>query len=136
MKLDQRLVDTAIAEINRRFPREVGIAAALYTTDGGILLGVRFKLMSYGPGRLCAETEAILAAYRQDKIVTASVCMYHDPTNGRYLVLSPCGLCQERLRHWGKNVEVAVPHPTDPTRWLAKTLDDLAPHYWRNVLDD
>ena len=135
MKLDQRLVDAAIAEIDHRFLDEVGIAAALYTSEGDIFLGVRFKLARYEQGRLCAETEAILAAYRYNKTVTASVCMYHNPDDGRYLVLSPCGLCQERLHHWGKNVEVAVPHPDDPTRWLAKTLDELAPHYWRDVID-
>ena len=133
MNLDQQLVDAAIAEIDRRFPNEIGIAAALYTLEGDILIGVRFNL-KYGPGRLCAETEPILYAYRHNKTVTASVCLYRDPLDGRYLVLSPCGMCQERLIHWGKDVEVAVPAAADPARWQAKTLHELVPHYWQDVL--
>lgn len=133
MKLDQQLVDAAIAEIERRFPNEIGIAAALYTSQGEILTGVRFRI-EYGPGRLCAETEPMLNAHRHGKRITASVCLYRDPLDGRYLVLSPCGLCQERLLYWGKDVEVAVPDPHDPACWISRTLHDLVPHYWRDVL--
>jgi cytidine deaminase len=49
------------------------------------------------------------------------------------MILSPCGLCQERLFHWGDQVEVAVPLPGDPTRWQAKTLREVQPHYWVNA---
>lgn len=97
---------------------------------------MRFKLEHYRRGRLCAETEAILNAFRQSKTETASVCMYHNPEDGRHLILSPCGLCQERLHQWGDQVEVAVPHPDDPSQWMAKTLAELAPHYWQDVLND
>jgi cytidine deaminase len=47
------------------------------------------------------------------------------------VVLSPCGVCQERLVHWGYDVEVAVPDPADPTRWQAKRLHEVTPFHWR-----
>ncbi len=49
------------------------------------------------------------------------------------MIATPCGLCQERLFHWGGNVEVAVPDPTDGTRWLTRTLDQIQPYYWAKV---
>lgn len=131
--LDQRLVDAAIAEIDRRFPHEIGIAAALYTDEGEILIGVRFRPI-LGLVRLCAETEPILMAHRLQKTITASVCVYREPQDGRYLILAPCGVCQERLIYWGQKVQVAVPHLDDPTRWQMKTLDMVNPHHWADVL--
>jgi cytidine deaminase len=49
------------------------------------------------------------------------------------VIATPCGICQERLFHWGAEVEVAVPDPADGTRWQVKTLRDLQPYYWVNV---
>jgi cytidine deaminase len=51
------------------------------------------------------------------------------------LVLTPCSICQKRLFRWGGSVEVAVPHPGDPTRWMATTLDEVQPYYWVNAFD-
>jgi cytidine deaminase len=49
------------------------------------------------------------------------------------VILSPCGICQERLFHFGPEVEVAVPDRDDPTRWLSKRLDIVQPYYWVNA---
>ena len=49
------------------------------------------------------------------------------------VILTPCGICQERLFHWGDQVEVAEPDPADPTRWMTKTLREIQPYYWVNV---
>ena len=51
------------------------------------------------------------------------------------MVLTPCGICQERLFHWGGSVEVAVPAPGDPTSWLSRTLDEVQPYYWVNAFE-
>lgn len=132
MHLDQSLVDTAIDLLKRRFPDAEGIAAAMYTEDGRILTGVFFQ-PEWGGGGLCAETGAICEAQKLNRQVTASVCVSRLSGEHPIVILTPCGICQERLFHWGDRVEVAVPDPVDPTRWLAKTLAEIQPYYWVNV---
>lgn len=134
MRVDQRLIDTAVDLLNRRFPNAHGVAAALYTEDGSIYKSVVFE-PDWGGGGLCAETGAILMAHTDDKRVTACACVARDDA-GRILVLAPCGICQERLVHWGRDVEVAVPHPDDPTQWIAKPLRETNPYYWATVFDE
>jgi cytidine deaminase len=132
MHLDQTLVNEAVDLLNRRFPDMEGIAAAMYTEDGSILTGVFFQ-PEWGGGGLCAETGAICEAEKRNQKVTASVCVSRLSGSHPIVILTPCGICQERLFHWGDQVEVAVPDPADPTRWIAKTLREIQPYYWVNV---
>ena len=132
MHLDQTLVDAAVELLNRRFPAMEGIAAAMYTEDGSILTGVFFQ-PEWGGGGLCAETGAICEAEKRNQKVTASVCVSRLSGSHPIVILTPCGICQERLFHWGDQVEVAVPDPADPTRWMGKTLREIQPYYWVNV---
>ncbi len=132
MHLDQTLVDAAVELLNRRFPAAEGIAAAMYTEDGSILTGVFFQ-PAWGGGGLCAETGAICEAEKRNQKVTAAVCVSRLSGAHPIVILTPCGICQERLFHWGDQVEVAVPDPSDPTRWMTKTLREIQPYYWVNV---
>ena len=132
MHLDQTLVDAAVELLNQRFPAMEGIAAAMYTKDGSILTGVFFQ-PEWGGGGLCAETGAICEAEKRNQKITASVCVSRLSGTHPIVILTPCGICQERLFHWGDQVEVAVPDPADPTRWMAKTLREIQPYYWVNV---
>jgi cytidine deaminase len=132
MRLDQTLVDAATNLLLERFPGAEGIAAALYTADGAILTSVFFQ-PEWGVGGLCAETGAICEANKRGLPVTACVCVSRLSGEQPIMILSPCGLCLERLFHWGDQVEVAVPLPGDPTRWQAKTLREVQPHYWVNA---
>ena len=74
VRLDQDLVDAARDLLERRFPGEEGIAAAMYTEDGAVLTSVFFE-PEWGSGMLCAETGAICEAEKLGKRVTASVCV-------------------------------------------------------------
>lgn len=132
MKLDQALVNAAVELLERRFPASDGIAAALYTEDGDILTSVFFE-PDWGGGGLCAETGAICEAEKLNKRVTASVCVSRLSGDSPIVILTPCGICQERLFHWGEEVEVAVPDPQDPTKWQARTLKEVQPYYWVNA---
>lgn len=130
MRLDQRLVDAAKEFIDRRFP---GIpwagAAALYTENGDILISTAPAVVNESVS-LCHETGAICEAYTKNTNVTASVCVSRDE-HGKFVILSPCGVCQERLWYWGGAVEVAVPRGDNASEWQGITLSALAPHYWR-----
>jgi cytidine deaminase len=134
VRLDQSLVDAARELLERRFPGEEGIAAAMYTADGAVLTSVFFE-PEWGSGMLCAETGAICEAEKLGKRVAASVCVSRLSGEDPMLILTPCGICQERLFHWGPDVEVAVPDPSDPTRWMARTLRDVQPYYWVNAFE-
>ena len=113
MQLDQDLVDAARELLERRFPGEEGIAVAMYTDDGDGLTGVFFE-PEWGSGMLCAETGAICEAEKLGKRVTASVCVSRLSGEDPVLILTPCGICQERLFHWEADLKVAVPNPSDP----------------------
>ncbi|GHO71795.1 cytidine deaminase [Ktedonobacter sp. SOSP1-52] len=133
MKLDQRLVDAAIELMNKRFPKdEEAGAAAMYTEDGEILTSVSPDIPN-GAAALCHETGALCEAYKLDKKVTASVCVNRAANAETIRILTPCGICQERLFMWGPDVEVAVPDPKDTSKWIAKKLAEVQPYYWFKV---
>lgn len=130
--LDERLVETARALLRERFPVGEGVASALYTADGEVLTGVHFD-PDGGVASLCAETGALLEAHKRGKAVAAIACVAREGPGAPVVVLSPCGVCQERLVHWGYDVEVAVPDPADPTKWVAKRLQEVQPFHWRKA---
>lgn len=132
MQLDQILIDAAIALLESRFPGKEGIAAAMYTEDREILTSVFFE-PKWGSAMLCAEAGAICEAEKLNKRVVASVCVSRLNGESPILILTPCGICQERLFHWGPNVEVAVPAQSDPTKWEVRKLEEVQPFYWVNA---
>jgi cytidine deaminase len=121
--------------IEARFPNgsERG-AAAVLLEDGTILTGTSPDFIN--PSTVvCHEIEPYAAAFRLDRKILASVCLHRTP-EGRFLVLSPCGLCRERLTAHGPDVQVAVADDQDIAcvRWI--TLREALPHYWMTVFPD
>lgn len=43
-------------------------------------------------------------------------------------MLTPCGICQERLRYWGEDVKAGV--NTEDNSMQFVRLGDLMPYYW------
>ena len=85
---------------------------------------------------LCHETGAFCEVNRIGASVVASVCVSRSEAGGPFLILAPCGICQERLALWGPNVEVAVAVPGKPGAWQSKRLADVQPHSWLNAVKD
>lgn len=115
--------------IATRFPAgEPRGAAAVLLDDGVVLTGSSPDFLNAG-ATLCHEVEPYCAAFRLDRRIVASVCL-HRTEDGRHLVLSPCGICRERLAVHGPDVLVAVPASSEPItiRWV--TLREALPHYW------
>ena len=119
-------------------------AAQIYSwrdVDGKLVLSDRFvsSTLAYQLGGefmlgiISAIAFATILAVVAGLTITASACVARAPRSDDILVLTPCGICQERLFHWGDQVEVAVPDPADPTRWMTKTLREIQPYYWVNV---
>jgi cytidine deaminase len=132
MGLGQHLVNAAIAQLEQRFPDQGGIAAAMITEDGRMLTGVSFQ-PEWGGGGLCAETGPICEAAKLNVRITASVCVSRLSGTSPIVILTPCGICQERLFHWGGAVEIAVPDLDRAGGWQSRTLDQIQPYYWVNV---
>ncbi|MEO0562175.1 MAG: cytidine deaminase, partial [Chloroflexota bacterium] len=132
MKLDQKLIDAATDQLATRFPGEGGLAAAAYTADGSLFTSVVFD-PEWGGGGLCAETGALLDIHKTNKRLTAIACVSRLDGDGPLYIATPCGICQERIYHWGYDVEIAVPTPEDPTQWMMRTLGDIQPYHWVRV---
>lgn len=67
MKLDQKLVDAAIAFAEWRFPgKPYEAATAIYTDEGDILLSAALELPNSSVG-LCHEAGAICEAYAKKR---------------------------------------------------------------------
>ena len=127
-------VDACRLLIDERFPDgESDGAAAMLLDDGTIVTGTAPEDMNAAV-QVCHETEPYLAAFRRDRKIVASVCLHRE--KGSILVLSPCGVCRERLAAHGPDLLVAVPEPEDPGRVAWKRLSALLPSYWATVFDD
>ena len=55
------------------------------------------------------------------------IAVVREDENSPFKVLSPCGVCQERLRYWGENVLVGV--TTDDDSLCFVPLKELQPHH-------
>jgi cytidine deaminase len=109
-------------------------AAAMLLDDGTIVTGTAPDAINPSV-EVCHEIEPYCAAFRLSRSILASVCLHRAP-GGRTLVLSPCGVCRERLAVHGPNVLVAVADVDDPTLVVWKPLKDVLPDYWMTVFPD
>lgn len=70
-------------------------------------------------------------AHKYDVLVTHCLCVVRDDENSEFKILSPCVVCQERLRFWGLDVKVGVTVPDGDLKFV--TLNELQPYHWTNV---
>ena len=139
MVVDRALVDAAVELAERRYAGDPdgdgwAGAAAMYASDGRILTSV-FVDAPNDAAKLCCETGAIAEAHKLGLAVAASVCVSREGPDAPFVILTPCGICQERLAHWGGDVQVGVPDPVDRSRWLSLPLREVQPHYWRRAFE-
>ena len=73
---------------------------------------------------LCIETGAMLEAHKFNEKVTHCMCLVRKDEKSPYQILSPCGICQERLRYWGEDVQVAV--TTEEAKNQIRTAERIA----------
>jgi len=83
---------------------------------------------------LCIETGAILEAHKLNKKITHSLCVVRDDENSKFKVLTPCGVCQERLYYWGSDVKAAI--TSEDENLTFKTLEEIQPYHWTNAYDE
>jgi cytidine deaminase len=135
MPLTQSLVDAALSQALERYPSGYAGAAAVETETGRIITSVSFDAPNNAVN-LCHEAGAFCEANRIGEKVVASVCVSRSSPDRPFLILPPCGICQERLAVWGPEVEVAVSVPGKPGEWEPKRLREVNPHYWLDSVRD
>ncbi|MGX1195953.1 cytidine deaminase [Metabacillus sp. SLBN-84] len=134
MNIEQKIYQAAKKLIEKRYPTGWGGAAAMYTNNGEILTSVAPEVINAST-ELCIETGAILEAHKLNTKITHSVCVVRDNENEEFKVLTPCGVCQERLIYWGRDVKVAV-SSSDEKPLLFKTLKEVQPYHWSQAYKD
>ena len=125
--IEKEMYRQAVALIERRYPAGWGGAGVVHTADGHYFTSVSIDTAN-ASAVLCIETGAMLEAHKYNEKVTHCMCLVRDDENSPYKVLSPCGICQERLRFWGEDVQVAVTTDDDSLQFV--TLGELQPYHW------
>jgi cytidine deaminase len=127
MNIEQKLYEAARELIIKRYPSGWGGATAMYTKDGDILTSIAPEVINDSTA-LCIETGAILEAHKLNTKITYSICVVRDDEKADFQILPPCGVCQERLFYWGKEVKVAVTTMDD--QLVFKSLEEVQPYHW------
>lgn len=124
------MYNKAVDFINTRYPKGWGGCAVMRTEDNQYLISVYLDSPNDAAG-LCMETGAMCEAQKLDLKITHTLCISRKMEKDTPVVLTACGICQERLRYWGDEVKVAVSICENSIQF--KTLKELTPFYWRNA---
>lgn len=116
--------------IEKRYPVGWGGAAVVRTEQDSYFTSVAIETAN-ASAVLCIEVGAICEAHKFNEKVTHCLCLVRDDEKSPFKILTPCGICQERLRYWGDGVLVAV--TTDGEKLKFVTLKELQPYHWSNA---
>jgi cytidine deaminase len=130
MNVESSLYEAAVTLATKRYPQGWGGAAAIRTETGKILTSVAPDIKNETLG-LCMEVGAYLEAHKLNEAVTHSLCVSREDEASDFKILTPCGVCQERLVHWGGKVLAAITNPENKV--IFKQLRDLQPHHWSAI---
>lgn len=128
MSMEKEMFHKALNFLNERYGENKAGGVAVLRIETGEYLTSVWDEERNSSAYLCAETGAICEAHKLNKKVTHSLCICRQEDNQPYEILSPCGICQERLYYWGKGVKCAI--STKDNSIVFKTLEELQPYYW------
>ena len=120
------MFDMAVELINKRYPKGWGGAGVVRTEDDMYFTSIWLDVINDSVS-ICIETGAMCEAYKYDSRVTHCLCVCRDDENSEYEIISPCGVCQERLWFWG-DVMVGISTPDNTLKFAP--LSELQPHHW------
>lgn len=130
MNIERNLFEKVTAFIKQRYPSGWGGAAILRTQQGSNLISVALESANASAG-LCMETGAMCEAQKLNEKVTHSLCVVRDNETSNFKVLTPCGICQERLLFWGDDVLVGI--TTSDNTLVFKPLKEINLFHWTNA---
>jgi len=129
-EVENEMYRLAVRLIETRYPTGWGGAGVVRTANGHYYTSVSIETAN-ASAIVCIELGAMLEAHKYNERVTHCLCLIRNDEHSEFKVLSPCGICQERLRYWGDEVQVAV--TTDEERLRFVALKELQPYHWTNA---
>ena len=123
-EIEQEMYRNAVELIEKRYPTGWGGAGVVHTSKGNYYTSVSIDTAN-ASAVVCIELGAMLEAHKYNEKVTHCMCLTRDDENSPFKVLSPCGICQERLRYWGEDVQVAVTTSRSEERRVGKECTHL-----------
>lgn len=130
LHIEQEMYQKAVELIRSRYPSGWGGAGVVRTAKGNYFTSVSIETAN-ASAIVCIELGAMLEAHKYNEKVTHCLCLIRDDEHSPFRVLSPCGICQERLRYWGEEVQVAVTTEEEPLHFVE--LRQLQPYHWTNA---
>lgn len=128
--IENKMYQMAIELIESRYPVGWGGAAIIHTAKDNYYSSVALETAN-GSAQLCIEVGAMCDAHKFNEKVTHCLCVVRDDEKSSFKVLSPCGICQERLRYWGKDALVGVTTGDHQLKFIE--LSKLQPHHWSDA---
>ncbi len=125
--IERKMFGLAVELIDKRYPVGWGGAAVIRTEQDSYFTSIAIETAN-ASAVLCIEVGAMCEAHKVQEKVTHCLCLVRDDENAPYKVLSPCGICQERLRFWGDEVQVAVTTKDHTLKFVP--LKALQPYHW------
>lgn len=129
-EIEKEMYRRAVELIEKRYPDGWGGAGVVHTADGHYFTSVSIETAN-ASAVVCIETGAMLEAHKYNERVTHCLCLVREDAQAPFVVLSPCGICQERLRYWGEDVQVAVTTGDQSLEFVP--LRELQPYHWTNA---
>ena len=126
-EIEQQMYDEGVKFLFERYKNSEGGVGVIRVEDGSIYISV-WNETNNSSVDLCAETGAILEAHKYNKKITHSLCVVKEENSNDVHILSPCGVCQERLYYFGGDVKCAISNEKDEL--IFKPLKELQPYYW------
>ena len=133
INIEAQMYRLAMEFIPKRYPKGWGGVAIIHTTDNRYLSSVAIETAN-SSAILCIEVGVITEAHKYNVGVTHCLCVIRENEHSPFRILSPCGICQERLRFWGTEVKVGVTTPGNELKFIA--LKELQPYHWTNAYPD
>lgn len=131
--IGEKMYSKACDFLDKRFQNGWGGCAVMRTADGKFLISVALENFNSAAG-LCMETGAMCEAQKYNLQITHSMCVTRSNEKKKTIILTACGICQERLMYWGISVKVAISNPKNDIVFL--TLKELSPHHWSRAFPD
>ncbi len=133
MEIGEKLYKVGVELIKKRYPKGWGGVGVAYTNKGSILTSLALEVFNAST-ELCIETGVILEAYKLDEKITHILTIVRDDEKSDFKILTSCGICQERLNYFGKDLKCAISTPTNEI--IFKTLEELQPYHWSKAYQD
>ncbi len=130
--MEKILFDKVTKFIKERYPEGWGGAAIMKTEQGSYLMSVALESANASAG-LCMETGAMCEAQRLNEKITHSLCVTRDDEKSPFKVLTPCGICQERLSYWGNDVLVGITNESKQV--VFKPMNEINLYHWTKAYD-